>query len=457
MFTQQTLGTAWEQVRRRGPAKDRTRPLDLDEFPTRRQREAMARAESPCVVPPSPPPLPPKQQQPLSFSAPQQPQQMMMMGQQLSPGPWSSPEYMAQIELMEVLACQESNARMQYLNGVNGLVVILQQDVTMKTAMILSLTEENTDLKRMIALRPPPPSEDVQGKVASLEAKVASLEVELAKRQAEVVELEEQNHTSAMRSVGRLGEIEELKVKLLAAVNANSSATPAQVATNEEVVRVQAELDRARAAVSWIESKHSELVVDLDCVRDKLKKAEDEGGSLKLANSLLHQSLEAKTGEFKRVTAELAQVKASRKEDGELTALNDKVTGLSERNRTLKRDLSEYKVQLTSTLEECKLRDRANKESARRVEEQNCRISFLQRQLEEANAKVSRVQQERMAKVGAINELWVKAVETAADIETQPDLARMHVELVMAKEELAKSQSHCQTLMTLNRRLMSGI
>jgi chromosome segregation ATPase len=457
MFTQQTLGTAWEQVRRRGPAKDRTRPLDLDEFSTRRQREAMARAESPCVVPPSPPPPPPKQQQPLSFSAPQQPQQMMMMGQQLSPGPWSSPEYMAQIELMEVLACQESNARMQYLNGVNGLVVILQQDVTMKTAMILSLTEENTDLKRMIALRPPPPSEDVQGKVASLEAKVASLEVELAKRQAEVVELEEQNHTSAMRSVGRLGEIEELKAKLLAAVNANSSATPTQVATNEEVVRVQAELDRARAAVSWIESKHSELVVDLDCVRDKLKKAEDEGGSLKLANSLLHQSLEAKTGEFKRVTAELAQVKASRKEDGELTALNDKVTGLSERNRTLKRDLSEYKVQLTSTLEECKLRDRANKESARRVEEQNCRISFLQRQLEEANAKVSRVQQERMAKVGAINELWVKAVETAADIETQPDLARMHVELVMAKEELAKSQSHCQTLMTLNRRLMSGI
>lgn len=457
MFTQQTLGTAWEQVRRRGPAKDRTRPLDLDEFSTRRQREAMARAESPCVVPPSPPPPPPKQQQPLSFSAPQQPQQMMMMGQQLSPGPWSSPEYMAQIELMEVLACQESNARMQYLNGVNGLVVILQQDVTMKTAMILSLTEENTDLKRMIALRPPPPSEDVQGKVASLEAKVASLEVELAKRQAEVVELEEQNHTSAMRSVGRLGEIEELKAKLLAAVNANSSATPAQVATNEEVVKVQAELDRARAAVSWIESKHSELVVDLDCVRDKLKKAEDEGGSLKLANSLLHQSLEAKTGEFKRVTAELAQVKASRKEDGELTALNDKVTGLSERNRTLKRDLSEYKVQLTSTLEECKLRDRANKESARRVEEQNCRISFLQRQLEEANAKVSRVQQERMAKVGAINELWVKAVETAADIETQPDLARMHVELVMAKEELAKSQSHCQTLMTLNRRLMSGI
>ena len=457
MFTQQTLGTAWEQVRRRGPAKDRTRPLDLDEFSTRRQREAMARAESPCVVPPSPPPLPPKQQQPLSFSAPQQPQQMMMMGQQLSPGPWSTPEYMAQIELMEVLACQESNARMQYLNGVNGLVVILQQDVTMKTAMILSLTEENTDLKRMIALRPPPPSEDVQGKVASLEAKVASLEVELAKRQAEVVELEEQNHTSAMRSVGRLGEIEELKAKLLAAVNANSSATPTQVATNEEVVRVQAELDRARAAVSWMESKHSELVVDLDCVRDKLKKAEDEGGSLKLANSLLHQSLEAKTGEFKRVTAELAQVKASRKEDGELTALNDKVTGLSERNRTLKRDLSEYKVQLTSTLEECKLRDRANKESARRVEEQNCRISFLQRQLEEANAKVSRVQQERMAKVGAINELWVKAVETAADIETQPDLARMHVELVMAKEELAKSQSHCQTLMTLNRRLMSGI
>ena len=457
MFTQQTLGTAWEQVRRRGPAKDRTRPLDLDEFSTRRQREAMARAESPCVVPPSPPPLPPKQQQPLSFSAPQQPQQMMMMGQQLSPGPWSTPEYMAQIELMEVLACQESNARMQYLNGVNCLVVILQQDVTMKTAMILSLTEENTDLKRMIALRPPPPSEDVQGKVASLEAKVASLEVELAKRQAEVVELEEQNHTSAMRSVGRLGEIEELKAKLLAAVNANSSATPTQVATNEEVVRVQAELDRARAAVSWIESKHSELVVDLDCVRDKLKKAEDEGGSLKLANSLLHQSLEAKTGEFKRVTAELAQVKASRKEDGELTALNDKVTGLSERNRTLKRDLSEYKVQLTSTLEECKLRDRANKESARRVEEQNCRISFLQRQLEEANAKVSRVQQERMAKVGAINELWVKAVETAADIETQPDLARMHVELVMAKEELAKSQSHCQTLMTLNRRLMSGI
>ena len=457
MFTQQTLGTAWEQVRRRGPAKDRTRPLDLDEFSTRRQREAMARAESPCVVPPSPPPLPPKQQQPLSFSAPQQPQQMMMMGQQLSPGPWSTPEYMAQIELMEVLACQESNARMQYLNGVNGLVVILQQDVTMKTAMILSLTEENTDLKRMIALRPPPPSEDVQGKVASLEAKVASLEVELAKRQAEVVELEEQNHTSAMRSVGRLGEIEELKAKLLAAVNANSSATPAQVATNEEVVKVQAELDRARAAVSWIESKHSELVVDLDCVRDKLKKAEDEGGSLKLANSLLHQSLEAKTGEFKQVTAELAQVKASRKEDGELTALNDKVTGLSERNRTLKRDLSEYKVQLTSTLEECKLRDRANKESARRVEEQNCRISFLQRQLEEANAKVSRVQQERMAKVGAINELWVKAVETAADIETQPDLARMHVELVMAKEELAKSQSHCQTLMTLNRRLMSGI
>jgi chromosome segregation ATPase len=364
---------------------------------------------------------------------------------------------MAQIELMEVLACQESNARMQYLNGVNGLVVILQQDVTMKTAMILSLTEENTDLKRMIALRPPPPSEDVQGKVASLEAKVASLEVELAKRQAEVVELEEQNHTSAMRSVGRLGEIEELKAKLLAAVNANSSATPTQVATNEEVVRVQAELDRARAAVSWMESKHSELVVDLDCVRDKLKKAEDEGGSLKLANSLLHQSLEAKTGEFKQVTAELAQVKASRKEDGELTALNDKVTGLSERNRTLKRDLSEYKVQLTSTLEECKLRDRANKESARRVEEQNCRISFLQRQLEEANAKVSRVQQERMAKVGAINELWVKAVETAADIETQPDLARMHVELVMAKEELAKSQSHCQTLMTLNRRLMSGI
>lgn len=457
MFTQQTLGTAWEQVRRRGPAKDRTRPLDLDEFSTRRQREAMARAESPCVVPPSPPPLPPKQQQPLSFSAPQQPQQMMMMGQQLSPGPWSTPEYMAQIELMEVLACQESNARMQYLNGVNGLVVILQQDVTMKTAMILSLTEENTDLKRMIALRPPPPSEDVQGKVASLEAKVASLEVELAKRQAEVVELEEQNHTSAMRSVGRLGEIEELKAKLLAAVNANSSATPTQVATNEEVVRVQAELDRARAAVSWMESKHSELVVDLDCVRDKLKKAEDEGGSLKLANSLLHQSLEAKTGEFKQVTAELAQVKASRKEDGELTALNDKVTGLSERNRTLKRDLSEYKVQLTSTLEECKLRDRANKESARRVEEQNCRISFLQRQLEEANAKVSRVQQERMAKVGAINELWVKAVETAADIETQPDLARMHVELVMAKEELAKSQSHCQTLMTLNRRLMSGI
>ena len=457
MFTQQTLGTAWEQVRRRGPAKDRTRPLDLDEFSTLRQREAMARAESPCVVPPSPPPPPPKQQQPLSFSAPQQPQQMMMMGQQLSPGPWSSPEYMAQIELMEVLACQESNARMQYLNGVNGLVVILQQDVTMKTAMILSLTEENTDLKRMIALRPPPPSEDVQGKVASLEAKVASLEVELAKRQAEVVELEEQNHTSAMRSVGRLGEIEELKAKLLAAVNANSSATPTQVATNEEVVRVQAELDRARAAVSWMESKHSELVVDLDCVRDKLKKAEDEGGSLKLANSLLHQSLEAKTGEFKQVTAELAQVKASRKEDGELTALNDKVTGLSERNRTLKRDLSEYKVQLTSTLEECKLRDRANKESARRVEEQNCRISFLQRQLEEANAKVSRVQQERMAKVGAINELWVKAVETAADIETQPDLARMHVELVMAKEELAKSQSHCQTLMTLNRRLMSGI
>jgi chromosome segregation ATPase len=457
MFTQQTLGTAWEQVRRRGPAKDRTRPLDLDEFSTLRQREAMARAESPCVVPPSPPPPPPKQQQPLSFSAPQQPQQMMMMGQQLSPGPWSTPEYMAQIELMEVLACQESNARMQYLNGVNGLVVILQQDVTMKTAMILSLTEENTDLKRMIALRPPPPSEDVQGKVASLEAKVASLEVELAKRQAEVVELEEQNHTSAMRSVGRLGEIEELKAKLLAAVNANSSATPTQVATNEEVVRVQAELDRARAAVSWMESKHSELVVDLDCVRDKLKKAEDEGGSLKLANSLLHQSLEAKTGEFKRVTAELAQVKASRKEDGELTALNDKVTGLSERNRTLKRDLSEYKVQLTSTLEECKLRDRANKESARRVEEQNCRISFLQRQLEEANAKVSRVQQERMAKVGAINELWVKAVETAADIETQPDLARMHVELVMAKEELAKSQSHCQTLMTLNRRLMSGI
>jgi chromosome segregation ATPase len=391
------------------------------------------------------------------FSAPQQPQQMMMMGQQLSPGPWSTPEYMAQIELMEVLACQESNARMQYLNGVNGLVVILQQDVTMKTAMILSLTEENTDLKRMIALRPPPPSEDVQGKVASLEAKVASLEVELAKRQAEVVELEEQNHMSAMRSVGRLGEIEELKAKLLAAVNANISATPAQVATNEEVVKVQAELDRARAAVSWIESKHSELVVDLDCVRDKLKKAEDEGGSLKLANSLLHQSLEAKTGEFKQVTAELAQVKASRKEDGELTALNDKVTGLSERNRTLKRDLSEYKVQLTSTLEECKLRDRANKESARRVEEQNCRISFLQRQLEEANAKVSRVQQERMAKVGAINELWVKAVETAADIETQPDLARMHVELVMAKEELAKSQSHCQTLMTLNRRLMSGI
>ena len=457
MFTQQTLGTAWEQVRRRGPAKDRTRPLDLDEFSTLRQREAMARAESPCVVPPSPPPPPPKQQQPLSFSAPQQPQQMMMMGQQLSPGPWSSPEYMAQIELMEVLACQESNARMQYLNGVNGLVVILQQDVTMKTAMILSLTEENTDLKRMIALRPPPPSEDVQGKVASLEAKVASLEVELAKRQAEVVELEEQNHTSAMRSVGRLGEIEELKAKLLAAVNANSSATPTQVATNEEVVRVQAELDRARAAVSWMESKHSELVVDLDCVRDKLKKAEDEGGSLKLANSLLHQSLEAKTEEFKRVTAELAQVKAPRKEDGELTALNDKVTGLSERNRTLKRDLSEYKVQLTSTLEECKLRDRANKESARRVEEQNCRISFLQRQLEEANAKVSRVQQERMAKVGAINELWVKAVETAADIETQPDLARMHVELVMAKEELAKSQSHCQTLMTLNRRLMSGI
>ena len=457
MFTQQTLGTAWEQVRRRGPAKDRTRPLDLDEFSTRRQREAMARAESPCVVPPSPPPPPPKQQQPLSFSAPQQPQQMMMMGQQLSPGPWSSPEYMAQIELMEVLACQESNARMQYLNGVNGLVVILQQDVTMKTAMILSLTEENTDLKRMIALRPPPPSEDVQGKVASLEAKVASLEVELAKRQAEVVELEEQNHMSAMRSVGRLGEIEELKAKLLAAVNANISATPAQVATNEEVVKVQAELDRARAAVSWIESKHSELVVDLDGVRDQLKKAEDEGGSLKLANSLLHQSLEAKTGEFKRVTAELAQVKASRKEDGELTALNDKVTGLSERNRTLKRDLSEYKVQLTSTLEECKLRDRANKESARRVEEQNCRISFLQRQLEEANAKVSRVQQERMAKVGAINELWEKAVETAADIETQPDLARMHVELVMAQEELAKSQSHCQTLMTLNRRLMSGI
>jgi predicted RNase H-like nuclease (RuvC/YqgF family) len=94
--------------------------------------------------------------------------------------------------------------------------------------------------------------------------------------------------------------------------------------------------------------------------------------------------LETKTEEFKRVTAELAQVKAPRKEDGELTALNDKVTGLSERNRTLKRDLSEYKVQLASTLEECKLRDRANKESARRVEEQNCRISFLQRQLEEA-------------------------------------------------------------------------
>ncbi len=442
MFTQQTLGTAWEQVRRRGPAKDRNRPLDLDEFSSRRQREAMERAESPCVVPPSPPPM--------LFSAPQQPQQMMMMGEQLSPGPWSTPEYMAQIDLMEVLGCQESNARMQYLNGVNGLVVILQQDVTMKAAMILSLTEENTDLKRRLALRPPPPSEDTQ-------AKVASLEVELAKRQAEVVELEEQNHMSAMRSVGRLGEIEELKAKLLAAVNANISATPAQVATNEEVVKVQAELDRARAAVSWIESKHSELVVDLDGVRDQLKKAEDEGGSLKLANSLLHQSLEAKTEEFKRVTAELAQVKAPRKEDGELTALNDKVTGLSERNRTLKRDLSEYKVQLTSTLEECKLRDKANKESARRVGEQNCRISFLQRQLEEANAKVSRFQQERTAKVGAINELWEKAVETATGIDAQPDVARMHVEMVMAKEELAKSQSHCQTLMQLNRRLMTGI
>jgi len=443
MFTQQTLGTAWEQVRRRGPAKDRNRPLDLDEFPTRRQREAMERAESP---PPTQ-----QQQQPMLFSAPQQPPQMMMMGQQLSPGPWSTPEYMAQIDLMEVLGCQESNARMQYLNGVNGLVVILQQDVTMKSAMIMSLTEENTDLKRRLALRPPPPSEDTQ-------AKVASLEIELAKRQAEVVELEEQNHSSAMRSVGRLGEIEELKAKLLAAVCANISATPAQVATNEEVVKVQAELDRARAAVSWIESKHSELVVDLDGVRDQLKKAEDEGGSLKLANSLLHQSLEAKTEELKRVTAELAQVKAPRKEDGELTALNDKVTGLSERNRTLKRDLSEYKVQLASTLEECKLRDKANKESARRVGEQNCRISFLQRQLEEANARVSRFQQERTAKVGAINELWEKAVETATGVDAQqPDVARMHVEMVMAKEELAKSQSHCQTLMTLNRRLMTGI
>ena len=411
MFAPQTLGTVWEQVRRRGPAKDKNRPLDLDEFPTKSQREPL---------PPPPPPL-------------QQPQQQPM-------GSWSTPEYMAQIDLMVGLACQESDARMQYLNGVNGLVVILQQDVATKTATIVSLMEENMELKRRLALRPPPPSEEIQAKVASLEA-------ELAKSQTETAELERMNMDLAMRSVDRRGEIEDLKAKLLAATTAGeSSGGP----TKEE-------LDQARAAVSWIEGKHSELVVDLDAAMDKLKKAGDEGNSMKLTNSMLHQSLQAVTEDFKRAMEELEQLKAARKDDGELTALKDKVVGLTERNRALKRDISEYKVQLASTLEECKHRDKANRESTRRVEEQNCRIAFLQRQLGEANAKVSRVQQERSAKVGAINELWEKAVETAADIETQPDLARMHVEMVLAKEELAKSQSHCQTLMTLNRRLMSGI
>ena len=464
MFAQQTLETAWQQVRRRGPAKDRNRPLDLDEFPTRRQREAMARADASCVLPPQqqPPPSPPH--------LPQQQPQMVMMEEQLLPGPWATPEFLAQAHAMMGFACHEYEARTQYLESINGLVVILQQDVAAKSITISSLAKENTELRRRISSRlapPPPPSEMIMAKMASMEtelarssakvasleaglarssAKVASLEVELAKSKAEVAETEEQNHKMAVRCVDRLDEIEQLKAELASCAN-----------ENEEVVKLQAEVDRARGDVSCIEAKNLELMVDLDVAQDKLKKAESEAKSLKIANSLLHQVFEERTKELKRATAELEQLKAAQSKGGELTALKDKAAGLAENNKKLKEDLSAYKQQLWSTLEECKIRDKANKESTRRVDEQNSRIAFLQRRLEEADARMSRLQQERTAKVGAINELWEKAVETATGIEAGPEVARLHADLARVVDELAKSQSHCQTLMTLNRRLMTGI
>jgi DNA repair exonuclease SbcCD ATPase subunit len=454
MFTQ-TFHSAWQEVRhRRSSTKDKTRPLDLDEFPPGHSRETVefrrASPERPAgllVDPQQQQPQPQQQQQQTNqIPASMQQQPVMIVP---ATGPWSTPEFVAQNEVALSMAYQEFHSRSQYLESINGLVVLLQQDVATKANAIASLLQENSDLRERLSA-PQQPSDEVK-------AIVASLETELTQRKANIAKLEEMNHDLAMQSVDRAGEIYDLKKKLCASELA--SARPST--HHDEIVRMQAELDRARAAVSWIESKNTELAVDLSSERENLRVAQDERKSLKIANSKLLQSFEYRAEELKRATEELEQLKAAQlaqpKSDNTLASLKDKVAGLTEKNKELKTELSTHKQQLVSTLEECKLRDRVNKESARRVDEQNSRIAFLQRQVEEANAKVTRLQQERTAKVGAINQLWEKAVETAADIEATPDIARMHVELVLAKEELTKSQSHCQTLMTLNRRLMSGI
>ena len=241
MFTQ-TFHSAWQEVRhRRSSTKDKTRPLDLDEFPPGHSRETV---EFHRASPERPTGLlvdPQQQQQQQTNQIPASMQQHPVMIVPAT-GPWSTPEFVAQNEVALSMAYQEFHSRSQYLESINGLVVLLQQDVATKANAIASLMQENADLRERLSA-PQQASDEVK-------AIVASLETELTQRKANIAKLEEMNHDLAMQSVDRAGEIYDLKKKLCASELA--SARPST--HHDEIVRMQAELDRARAAGPGIKS-----------------------------------------------------------------------------------------------------------------------------------------------------------------------------------------------------------